>query len=114
MITQVTHGINGLAGRAGGDDDPTSLEKPVFKPLIQCRYNRVGLKKAARTHVAASLLPRIWPDNLDAPCRELLHIFLSGRVGPHLLVHGRRHGNRCRCGQGHGRQEIVSSALSEP
>ena len=114
MIAQVTNRINGLARRAGCDDDPTPLQQSALKPLIQCRYNRVGFKKAARAHVAASLLSLIRPDNLDAPCSELLHIFLSGRVGPHLLIHGRRHRNRCRSGQCHGGQEIVSSALSEP
>ena len=57
-VAEVTHRVDGFAGRTGSDQHIQSGQGAAAKALIQGSHDRPWLQHAARTGLAAGLSPR--------------------------------------------------------
>ena len=110
-VADEAHGVDRLAGAAGGDEHPQTGE------VVRCRATarrrprcRLGLGQPARADVAAGEAARRGLDHVDAAAPEGGQVVLHRGVLPHLGVHGRADQDRRPGGEQRGGEQVVGDA----
>jgi hypothetical protein len=129
-VAEEPHGIQGLAGAAGSDDDPKSgkVSYPLRFPRAPGASAAVAARCAAAATASASAAmsagsgsrpgpvsapvsrPEAGLDDMSATRSERRDVGLGGRVIPHLGVHRRGEHHRAARRQQGGGQQVVGQA----
>jgi hypothetical protein len=114
-IADVSHRVEVLEGRPGGNQDPPAGQR--LRPAEQragCPHDVLGLGKASLSGPPAREEPLGGFDHVDAARAEPLEVPLDCLVVPHVRVHRWRDQDGRPRGQVERGQEIVRETRGEP
>ena len=112
-IGNAAHGVDGLIGWAGGNDNFQTGEQFCLKAAVQGIKQVVGFEHAAKADFATGLFTAVRAKQGDAVFAQLSGVALGGRRFPHLPVHGWRQQQRAVACQAQGGQQVVSTAMRQ-
>src|SRR5439155_13569669 len=106
--------IDRLGGGAGGDEDVAAGQRLAAAASEGGRdglEDRLRLRHAPGTELAAGHGPVLGPDEEDAVGLQGREVPLGGGVAPHAYVHRRRHQHRLVGGQQGGGGKVAGEAV---
>ena len=99
-----------MRSRVGPAVISTRRHQQRLQPLREIKR----LEHAAFAALATGLIPHAGPEDLHTAAGEGGDVGARCGIGPHQMIHGRRHRNRCLGRKTQGRQQIVRQSRGEP
>lgn len=115
-VGNYAHCVNGLDGRAGRHHNgaPAQGGIGVGQANWQLGEDVVKISQPAGAVLAAGKVSFFRPDKMVTEFAQNFDVAAGGRVGPHLLVHGRRDQQRTVGRACQGGDQVVGKAAREP
>ena len=114
MVGDITHRVDGLLSRPGGDQHLQALHVLFQSQIPQdVLEHHLRLHHLAHTAVAAGQMAGHRLDQLHAVVLQLFQIVLHDGVFVHLGIHGRRHQLFALAGQQGGGEHIVRQTIGQ-
>ena len=111
-VAKKAHGVDGLAGSAGGDEDGFA-EQVLWgsENMHDACGDGCGRREASAADHAAGQIAAFGLDDVDAALAQDRHVGAGGRMIPHIDVHGGRDEDRGRGGEVDGGDKVVREAV---